>query len=156
MWVAQQRTTGTSSTECCGFLQRARVERPTGALRHGQERAQAVRSLGHSGVQERAFGELVGDSKNQYPMIESLVRVHRQAATVSQKSGADEALERIRGGLTTKIQLLADKLVLPLGYLVTPDRYPTAQTRAFRRFAKRNEQIQNLLPGRNRSQLRLD
>jgi hypothetical protein len=36
-----------------------------------------------------------------------------------QKGGTDKALGRTRGGLTTKIHLLADELGLPLGFLVT-------------------------------------
>ena len=52
----------------------------------------------------------------------TLIRAHQQAATGkggAKKRGADEGLERSRGGLTTKIHLLADALGRPLRSLLT-------------------------------------
>jgi hypothetical protein len=56
------------------------------------------------------FASLVADRDNQYLMLDStIVRAHQQAATG--KGGAsDQALGRSRGGLTTKIHMLADTL----------------------------------------------
>ncbi len=64
-----------------------------------------------SGVWERIFADLVADKKNLYLMIDStIVRAHQQAAT-GRKKGApeDKALGRSRGGLSTKVHLLADE-----------------------------------------------
>ncbi|MQW88480.1 IS5 family transposase [Sinorhizobium saheli] len=73
----------------------------------------------HAGVWERVFAELTADHDNQYLMLDStIVRAHQQAA--SGKRGAkDQALGRSRGGLTTKIHMLADALGRPLRLIVT-------------------------------------
>ena len=79
-----------------------------------------------SGVWERVFAALIDDPKNEYLMLDAtLVRAHQQAATGKgggQKGGADEALGRSRGGLTTKIHLLADALGRPLRFLLPAAR----------------------------------
>ncbi|WP_253356425.1 IS5 family transposase [Nitrobacter winogradskyi] len=73
----------------------------------------------HAGVWERVFAALTADRDNQYLMIGStIVRVHQQAA--SGKGGPrDQALGRSRGGLTTKIHMLADALGRPLRFIIT-------------------------------------
>ncbi|WP_126516916.1 IS5 family transposase [Sphingobium amiense] len=72
-----------------------------------------------SGVWERVFEALTTDRDNQYLMIDStIVRAHQQAA--SGKGGPqDQALGRSRGGLTTKIHMLADALGRPLRFRIT-------------------------------------
>ena len=84
-----------------------------------------------SGVWERIFADLVADKKNQYLMIDStIVRAHQQAATGRKKGSEDKALGRSRGGLSTKIHLLADETGLPLAFRITPGQaaeYPQAQ-----------------------------
>lgn len=72
----------------------------------------------HGGVWERVFEALTADRDNQYLMLDStIVRAHQQAA--SGKGGKDQALGRSRGGLTTKIHMLADGLGRPLCLIVT-------------------------------------
>jgi transposase len=72
-----------------------------------------------AGVWERMFAVLTKDRRNEYLMLDtSLVRAHQQAATG--KGGQDQALGRSRGGLTTKIHLLADALGRPLRFILTP------------------------------------
>lgn len=74
-----------------------------------------------AGVWERIFADLVGDKKNQYLMIDStIVRAHQQAATGRKKGGSEgKALGRSRGGLSTKIHLLADEVGLPVAFRIT-------------------------------------
>ncbi|MFG1287452.1 IS5 family transposase [Xanthobacter versatilis] len=61
---------------------------------------------------------LTADQDNQYLMIDStIVRVHQQAA--SGKGAKDQALGRSRGGLTTKIHMLADALGRPVRFIIT-------------------------------------
>ncbi|WP_407073332.1 IS5 family transposase [Sphingomonas sp. LaA6.9] len=73
----------------------------------------------HAGVWERVFEALTADRDNKYLMLDStIVRAHQQAA--SGKRGAkDQALGRSRGGLTTKIHMLADALGRPLRLIIT-------------------------------------
>jgi transposase len=72
------------------------------------------------GVWEQVFRTLVRDAKNEYLMIDStIVRAHQQAATGRKKGGADAALGRSRGGLTTKIHLLCNQLGEPVDFLLT-------------------------------------
>ncbi len=53
-------------------------------------------------------------------MIDStIVRAHQQAAT-GKGGGTDQALGRSRGGLTTKIHMLADTFGRPLRLRITP------------------------------------
>jgi transposase len=73
----------------------------------------------HAGVWERVFEALTVDRDNQYLMIDStIVRAHQQAATG--KGGKDQALGRSRGGLTTKVHMLADTFGRPLRFRITP------------------------------------
>jgi transposase len=73
-----------------------------------------------SGVWEQVFRPLVRDANNEYLMIDStIVRAHQQAATGRKKGGADPALGRSRGGLTTKIHRLCNALGQPLDFVVT-------------------------------------
>lgn len=74
----------------------------------------------HAGVWERVFDALAADPDNRYLTIDStIVRAHQQA--VAGKRGArDQALGRSRGGLTTKIHMLADALGRPLRFRITP------------------------------------
>ncbi|MCP3392301.1 IS5 family transposase [Bradyrhizobium sp. CCGB12] len=76
----------------------------------------------HAGVWERVFAALTADRDNQYLMIDStIVRAHQQAT--SGKGGPkNQALGRSRGGLTTKIHMLADALGRPLRFIVTAGR----------------------------------
>jgi transposase len=70
-------------------------------------------------VWEKVFASLIKDRDNQYLMLDStLVRAHQQAATG--KGGQNQALGRSRGGLTTKIHMLADSLGRPLRIILTP------------------------------------
>ncbi|WP_419723067.1 IS5 family transposase [Sphingomonas panni] len=74
----------------------------------------------HAGVWERVFEALTVDRDNQYLMIDStIVRAHQQAAT-PEKGGKDQALGRSRGGLTTKVHMLADTFGRPLRFRITP------------------------------------
>ncbi|HET7254492.1 MAG TPA: IS5 family transposase [Xanthobacteraceae bacterium] len=72
-----------------------------------------------SGVWERVFNVLTKDRKNEYLMLDTtLVRAHQQAATG--KGGTkNQALGRSRGGLTSKIHMLADALGRPLRLILT-------------------------------------
>lgn len=61
---------------------------------------------------------LTTDRDNEYLMIDSTIaRAHQQAATG--KGRKDQALGRSRGGLTTKIHMLADALGRPLRFRIT-------------------------------------
>ncbi|HML92979.1 IS5 family transposase [Methyloceanibacter sp.] len=72
-----------------------------------------------AGVWERVFESLTGDPDNQYLMLDTtLIRAHQQAATG--KGGTkNQALGRSRGGLTTKIHVLADAQGRPLRFILT-------------------------------------
>nr|WP_200933223.1 MULTISPECIES: IS5 family transposase [unclassified Sphingomonas] len=73
----------------------------------------------HAGVWERVFDALTTDRDNQYLMIDStIVRAHQQAAT-GKGGPRNQALGRSRGGLTTKIHMLADALGRPLRFRIT-------------------------------------
>ncbi len=64
------------------------------------------------------FEALTADRDNEYLMIDStIVRARQQAATG--KGVCDQALGRSRGGLTTRIHMLADPLGRPLRFIVT-------------------------------------
>jgi transposase len=73
----------------------------------------------NSGVWERVFHELVRDKKNQYLMLDSTIVRAPAGGHGPQKRGADKALGRSRGGLTTRIHLLTNELGLPLDFLIT-------------------------------------
>jgi transposase len=69
-------------------------------------------------VWERIFDTLTADRDNTYLMIDStIVRAHRRQP---EKGGKDQALGRSRGGLTTKIHMLADTFGRPLRFRITP------------------------------------
>jgi transposase len=73
-----------------------------------------------NGVWEKIFDKLLRDRKNHCLMVDStVVRAHQQASTARKNGGQDKALGRSRGGLTTKIHLLADDLGLPVDFTVT-------------------------------------
>jgi transposase len=73
-----------------------------------------------AGVWERLFAELVADKKNQNLMIYStIVQAHQQAAAAAKTGSEDETLGRSRGGLSTKIHLLADEAGLPVDFRIT-------------------------------------
>ena len=73
-----------------------------------------------AGVWEEVFVSLIKDADNQYLMLDStLVRAHQQAAT-GKGGDQNQALGRSRGGLTTKIHMLADSLGRPLRFILTP------------------------------------
>ena len=72
----------------------------------------------NSGVWERVFHELVRDQEEP---VSDAGFDHRAGPPAGghgpQKRGADKALGRSRGGLTTKIHLLTNELGLPLDFL---------------------------------------
>ncbi|WP_408737231.1 IS5 family transposase [Acetobacter senegalensis] len=73
----------------------------------------------HAGVWERVFTALTADRDNAYLMIDStIVRAHQHAAT-GKGGPQNQALGRSRGGLTTKIHMLADALGRPLRFIIT-------------------------------------
>jgi len=68
----------------------------------------------------RLFEVLIDDPKNDYLMLDTTrARAHQQAAT-GKGRGQDQTLGRSRGGLTTKIHILADGLGRPLRFILTP------------------------------------
>ncbi|MGA8695455.1 MAG: IS5 family transposase [Xanthobacteraceae bacterium] len=72
-----------------------------------------------AGVWERVFAALIKDPHNEYVMLDTtLVRAHQQAAT-GKGGPQNQALGRSRGGLTTKIHMLADALGRPLRIMLT-------------------------------------
>jgi len=90
-----------------------------GTVRQVQDDAQALYSLASAGVWDRVLADLLKDRENRYVMIDSNgVREHQQAAT-ARKKGSGERSGRSRGGLTTKIHLLADEPGLPIGFVLT-------------------------------------
>ena len=79
-----------------------------------------------AGVWERVFAALTADRENQYLMLDStIVRAHQQAAT-GKGGPKDQALGRSRGGLTTKIHMLADALGRPLRFILTAGQVATS------------------------------
>ncbi|RJX68234.1 IS5 family transposase [Tsuneonella suprasediminis] len=73
----------------------------------------------HAGVWKQVFEALTADRDNKYLMLDStIVRAHQQAAS-GKGEAKDQALGRSRGGLTTKIHMLADTLGRLLRFIVT-------------------------------------
>ena len=72
-----------------------------------------------SGIWERLFQVLLHDPDNRYVMIDStIVRAHQQA--VCGKEGVErEALGCSRGGLSTKVHLVADAQGRPVRFSIT-------------------------------------
>ena len=74
-----------------------------------------------SGVWERVFKHLATDADNEYAMIDStMVRAHQHSAGIPQKNGADPAIGRSKGGLSTKINATVDALGNPTRFCLTP------------------------------------
>ena len=70
-----------------------------------------------SGVWERVFRHLAADADNEYAMIDStIVRAHQHSAGAEKKPATTR---RSRGGLSTKIHVLADALGNPVGVFLT-------------------------------------
>jgi transposase len=74
------------------------------------------------GVWDGVFADLVKDRRNQYLMPNAGLN-HCAGAPASghgqEKRTSDAALGRSRGGLTTRIHLLADEHGLPVSFLLT-------------------------------------
>lgn len=72
-----------------------------------------------AGVWEPVFADLVKDADNAYIMLDStMVRVHQQAAS-AKRGASTQALGRSRGGLTSKIHMVADAQGRPLRFILT-------------------------------------
>jgi transposase len=72
-----------------------------------------------SGVWDRIFESLINDADNEYVMIDSTLAAPTNRLR-REKGDPDQALGRSRGGLTTKVHLLADAQGRPLRLLLTP------------------------------------
>ncbi|MBL7232092.1 IS5 family transposase [Komagataeibacter oboediens] len=73
------------------------------------------------GVIERIFRHLAADRDNDYMMIDStIVRAHQHSAGRVKKGGADQAIGRSRGGLTSKIHAIVDAAVKAVALSLTP------------------------------------
>lgn len=80
-----------------------------------------ITARARSGVWERIFADLVADKKNRYLMIDSIIVGTPASGGGPQKGGfANSALGRSRGGLSTRIHLLADEAGLPVDFRITP------------------------------------
>jgi hypothetical protein len=96
------------------------LTRSSRALRQVQERAQAVQPVGGKRGVGQALWRPGGRSQKHLSHDRFDHRARPPAGGDGpQKGGADRALGRSRGGLTTKIHLLADELGLPVDFLVT-------------------------------------
>src|SRR5262249_60608333 len=88
-----------------------------------EERAQAFHALGKVGGLGSGFCRTHQGSEERVPDARCHPRqsppAGRHRKGWCQKGGPDEALGRSRGGLTTKIHLLADALGRPLRFLLT-------------------------------------
>ncbi|MCX2559815.1 IS5 family transposase [Acetobacter farinalis] len=74
-----------------------------------------------SGVIERIFRHLAADRANEYMMIDStIVRAHQHSAGARKKGGADQAIGRSRGGLTSKIHAIVDAAGKAVALSLTP------------------------------------
>ncbi|WP_338111341.1 IS5 family transposase [Novacetimonas pomaceti] len=73
------------------------------------------------GVIERIFRHLAADHDNEYMMIDStIVRAHQHSAGARKKGGADQAIGRPRGGLTSKIHAIVDAAGKAVALSLTP------------------------------------
>uniref|UniRef100_UPI003B5BAB20 IS5 family transposase n=1 Tax=Novacetimonas labruscae TaxID=3229898 RepID=UPI003B5BAB20 len=74
-----------------------------------------------SGVIEQVFRHLAADRDNEYMMIDStIVRAHQHSAGARKKGGADQAIGRSRGGLTSKIHAIVDAAGKAVALSLTP------------------------------------
>ena len=73
-----------------------------------------------SGVWQRIFDALAQDADNEYAMIDATI-VRALQYSAGAKGGLDkQAIERSRGGLSTKIHTTVDALGNPTGFHLTP------------------------------------
>ncbi|MGH2345108.1 MAG: IS5 family transposase [Chloroflexota bacterium] len=73
-----------------------------------------------SGVWARLFATLSSDADNEYAMIDAtIVRAHQHSAGAGKKGGADQAIGRSKGGLSTKIHATVDALGNPTGFVLS-------------------------------------
>jgi transposase len=78
-----------------------------------------------AGVWLRIFEALAAASPQSLHLIDSsIIRAHQHAAGGT-KRGADHAIGRSRGGLSTKINAVVDQDGLPLRIILSPVRLPT-------------------------------
>jgi Transposase DDE domain len=91
-----------------------------GALRQVQDNAQALHALGGDrGMGPGLCRSTQGPGK---PVCDDRFQRRSRSSTGrdgAKKRASETALGRSRGGLTTKIHLLADELGLPLGFVLT-------------------------------------
>jgi transposase len=98
-----------------GFAVGRTLVRPARTVRQVKDCAPAFQPL----VPCRRLGAGVRRSDRRSRQVDStIVRAHQQA-TSGKGEAKDQALARSRGGLTTKIHLLADALGCPLRFIVT-------------------------------------
>ncbi|MFT8803476.1 MULTISPECIES: hypothetical protein [Gluconobacter] len=72
----------------------------------------------HVGVGEQVFPALTADHGNAYLRMNStIIRAHQH--TTTRKGGAKRRRGRSRGGLSTKIHMLADAQSRPLRFIIT-------------------------------------
>ncbi len=72
------------------------------------------------GIWERVFAALSADADNEYAMLNStIVRAHQHSADVHKGGTGDEAIDRGRGGLNTKIHALVDALGNPTAFYLS-------------------------------------
>ncbi|WEQ51312.1 IS5 family transposase [Komagataeibacter oboediens] len=73
------------------------------------------------GVIERIFRHLAADRDNDCMMIDStIVRAHQHSAGARKKKGADQAIGRSRGGLTSKIHAIVGAAGKAVALFLTP------------------------------------
>ena len=63
---------------------------------------------------------MADDPDNEYAVIDAtIVRAHQHSAGARKKQGVNQAIGRLRGGLTTKIRMIVDDLGNPLAFSLT-------------------------------------
>ena len=72
-----------------------------------------------AGIWERIFQVLLQDPDNRYVMIDSTIVAGPSAGGPWQRGGQREALGRSRGGLSTKVHLVADAQGRPVRFSIT-------------------------------------
>ena len=73
-----------------------------------------------AGVWDQVFKVLMADRKNEYLMLRQHAGTRPSTGRHRKRGDQNQALGRSRGGLTTKIHLLADTLGRPLRFILTP------------------------------------